>query len=99
MKQEKKINSGDIIARNKDHVSAELDGELVLMSIENGKYYGMSAIARQIWELIEQPIAFKDLCRILNDEYDANKDQIKQETIDYLTDLKGEKLIKIQQHF
>ena len=98
MKKQKKINSGDIISRNKDHISAELDGELVLMSIENGKYYGMSSIARRIWELIEQPIVFKDICRILNDEYDADKDQINQETTYFLTDLQNEKLIKIQQH-
>lgn len=50
------INLNSVVAQSEDQVSTELDGETVLMSIEQGNYYGMDKVLSRIWALIEKPI-------------------------------------------
>jgi len=42
----------DTIHRDDTLLSAVIDGEVVLMSVEKGRYYALDAIASDIWELL-----------------------------------------------
>ena len=55
------LNLNSIVARSEGLVTSNLDGEVVMMSIDNGKYYGLDAIASQIWELLETPCSIRAL--------------------------------------
>jgi len=44
-----------IVQRDPDVIAAEADQDLVMVSIVNGAYYGVSDVAREIWEAIEHP--------------------------------------------
>ena len=46
------LNLDSIIKRNPEMVSSDMDGETVMMSMENGEYYGLDPIGSRIWELI-----------------------------------------------
>jgi len=50
------INGQTIIKKVKDIVSSELDDMTVMMSIENGAYYGFDEISTVIWKLIDEPL-------------------------------------------
>ncbi len=52
----KKISTETIITQIEEIVASDIDGETVMMSIENGEYYGLDDIGSRIWELIEKPV-------------------------------------------
>ncbi len=56
-------------------VTSNLDGEVIMMSIDKGKYYGLDAIASQIWELLETPCSIRALCDQLLPQYDVEREQ------------------------
>ena len=68
------ITLNSVVTKSEDQVSTELDGETVLMSIEQGNYYGMDKILSHIWTIIETPIPVSTLCDQLIAEYDVKRD-------------------------
>lgn len=83
------------ISRRNENVSAEVDGETVLMSIKNGNYYGMNPVGSRIWELIEKETTFGALCETLLKEFDATPAQIQTETSAFISHLMEEDLIQV----
>ena len=49
------------IARSPSVLAAEVDGEIVMMSIEQGLYFGLDDIGSDIWKRIDPPCLFADL--------------------------------------
>ena len=53
------IDIETIVSRANEHIASELDGEVVMMSIEQGEYYGLGQVGSELWQLIEQPIVVR----------------------------------------
>lgn len=81
------------IRRNPELISTDVDGEKVMMSIENGEYFGLDSVGSRIWELIENPIKVESLVDILIDEFDVSKEQCEMDTLEFLYDLREKNLI------
>jgi hypothetical protein len=75
------------IKRNPELISSDVDGEKVMMSIENGEYFGLDTVGSRIWELIELPIIVYDLIQILLDEFDVDQAECEVDTLEFLNQL------------
>ena len=49
-----KLSVDSVVQRDPDVVSAEAGQELVMVSVANGLYYGISDVALEVWKAIEQ---------------------------------------------
>jgi len=47
------IDDATIILRNLSVLTAEVDGEIVMMSIEQGRYFGLDDIGSDIWKRLD----------------------------------------------
>lgn len=83
------------VVRNEGIVEAEIDGETVMMSIENGAYYGLDAIASRIWALLERPLSVQNICELLVLEFDVDMAQCQQDVLSFLTDMAERKVIQV----
>ena len=92
----KTVSLDNIITQADDLVSTEIDGEVVLMSIENGDYYGFEKILSRIWEIIETPTAVSDLIGQLMQEYDVEHAECKLDVTNILYEMLAENLISVQ---
>src|SRR5947208_13715139 len=70
------IVEATIIARSPSVLTAEVDGEIVMMSIEQGRYFGLDDIGSDIWKRIEPPCSFVRLVDQLVADYDADRSTI-----------------------
>lgn len=89
------INLKTTIKHNPELVSTDVDGEKVMMSIENGEYFGLDPVGSRIWELIENPIRVESLVNLLVDEFDVTKEQCEIDTLEFLNELMEKKLLII----
>lgn len=89
------LQAQTVIRRNPDLVSTDLDGEVVLMSIEQGNYYGLERTARRIWEMLEQPQALDALCVQLSREYDAPSEVIESDVKTFLGKMAKERIVTL----
>src|SRR5262249_60583795 len=67
------IADATVISRSPSVLTAEVDGEVVMMSIEQGRYFGLDDIGSDIWNRIEPPCSFAALIDRLAADYEADR--------------------------
>jgi len=92
----KDIQAQDRFRLNQELLSSEIDGETIMMSIDNGKYYGLNTVASRIWEILKEEPLFSEIIDLLTAEYDIEKAQCESETKEFLNNLIENKLIRIE---
>jgi Coenzyme PQQ synthesis protein D (PqqD) len=66
------IVDATLIARSPSIVAVEIDGEMVMMSIQQARYFGLDDVGSDIWRRIEPPCSFGELIDRLAADYDAD---------------------------
>lgn len=87
------ITATDRIVRSDEPVWSPVGDELVMMSVENGKYYGMNDIAATIWERLEAPVTAGCLCEDLLRSFDVGRDECEKDVLNFLELLRKKGLI------
>lgn len=85
-----------IVERKAGLLSTELDGELILMSIEAGKYFSLNATGAGIWRRFETPAPVRAVLLELGLEYDAQPAVIEHDVMSLLSDLMNYGLIRVK---
>jgi len=91
----REIGPGTILRRKQDQLFSEIDGEVVMLSVENSEYYGMDKVGSRIWQLIEKPVTLKELIGILLDEYEVTEEQCTEDTMKFLEQLMEKDLVEV----
>jgi hypothetical protein len=73
--------------RNSKTISGRLHDEMVMMDIEQGKYFSLNPVATRIWDLLGSPLAVDKLCVVLIDEYDVEPERCKVEVEEHLAEM------------
>ena len=89
------IGPDTVLQRKQDMLFNEIDGEVVMLSIENSEYYGMDKVGSSIWRILEKPIFFKELIDCLLQRYEVTKEQCTKDTLVFLHHLEDKNLIII----
>jgi hypothetical protein len=92
----KEIGPDTVLQRKPDTLFNQIDGEVVMLSIENSEYYGMDKVGSRIWEMLEQPHSFKALVTILMEEYEVSEQQCNDDTLAFIKKLTDKNLVIIK---
>lgn len=93
MPENLQVNLDHFIVQVEGNIVSDMDGETVMLSIKNGKYYNLGAVGGVIWNSIETPITLKDLLAKIQEEYDVTEQQCLKDIIPFIEQLKKEELI------
>lgn len=74
-------------ARNNRTISGRLHDELVMMDLDQGKYFSLNPVATRIWDLLDNPLSTGELCMILVDEYDVEPERCCLEVDEHLQEM------------
>ncbi|WP_164667428.1 lasso peptide biosynthesis PqqD family chaperone [Virgibacillus doumboii] len=92
----KTISINDIVSQIEGNIVSDMDGEKVMLSIQNGKYYNLGEIGGEIWEFIKEPASIHDLIRSLVAQYDVEESECRDQTIGFIDHLLEEGLVKVE---
>lgn len=82
------------LRRNLNQLYSEIDDEIIMLSVNNGEYYGLNSIGSEIWNLLEESITFQELVEQLLSKFEVDKDTCIIETADFLELLFDKSLIE-----
>lgn len=94
-------NFNDFISENhhfkavKDHLYSDLNGEAVVLSLKNGKYYGLNGVGASIWKTMQTPITFKEIKTAVMQEYEVDDATCDKEVLSFLVKMTEEQLVEI----
>src|SRR4051812_375061 len=91
------LTPGTLVVRNKGFVDAEIDNEVVALSIEKGICYGLNGVGSRIWKLVATPIRISDICASLLNEYRVEPDVCERQVVELLDKLRAEGLIAVSE--
>src|ERR1700687_2702883 len=89
------ITDATVIARSPSVLTAEVEGEIVMMSIERGRYFGLDDIGSDIWKRIDPPCSFAALIDRLAADYDADRATIAADVHALLGRMAAQDVVKL----
>lgn len=75
------VAAADRLRRVPGLLAADVDGEVVMMDVEKGVYYGLDAIGSDVWKRLEAPISAAELAAELAKDYDADVATIEADVL------------------
>ena len=86
----------DYVLNNPFVVSERLDGEVIAISNQSGKYFSLGNTAADIWFLLQNPTSRKNWLTILNSNYESLPESAEKEIQSFLSQLLEEGLIRAE---
>ena len=83
------------IADKAKHLVADLDGDLIIMSMETGTYYGLDAVGANVWKLLARPHRLDDVVAHVLDRFDVDAETAERDLTVLLNEMRSEGLISI----
>jgi hypothetical protein len=79
-----------------DHVlSQEVGGEIVILDLESGTYYGLNEVASCIWLLIQRRSTLEEVIEALLEEYEADEATLRSDLLKCLKTLAEARLVSL----
>lgn len=95
MRQKQNISLHHTVVQGEGNIVSDMDGEKVMLSVQNGKYYNLGEMGGAIWDLIEKPTSVKQLITSLMSEYEVEQSRCEQQVISFLELLLEEGLMNV----
>lgn len=84
----------DAITISDEVVAREVGGEMVLLDLASGQYFGLDPVGARIWELLsERPQSVAELADIIEAEFDAPRATIEGDILALAQQLREKELI------
>ena len=93
MKEANTVTLQSVISRNPEIIHSAMDDELVMMSVDQGLFFGIDKIGTHIWNLLETPLKAEVLIEKLVAHYDVEPELCKNDTLLFLNDMLVKKVI------
>lgn len=76
-------------------VHRDLQGELVLLSLNSGIYFGLDHLGTRIWHLLQDGRTLQQVLDTVLQEYDVPEAQCRQDLLNLLTQMREKGLIEV----
>jgi hypothetical protein len=78
-----------------DQVSCELDGEAVILSLDQGVYYGLNTVGAFAWTLLEHPRTVAELRDAVVEAYEVDAPTAERDLLELLADMAARGLVQV----
>lgn len=78
------------------NIVSNMNGEVVMLNVDNGKYYNLGEIGGLIWEKLKDPIKLRQLVSDILDEYDVKDIECEQQVLEFVNSLLVENLVIVK---
>jgi hypothetical protein len=90
------LSTSSSVVAAKDQVSSDLGGEVAILDLKAGTYYGLDTVGARIWGLIQEPRTVREIRDVLVSEYEVEPGRCESDLIALLQRLADEGLIEVR---
>jgi hypothetical protein len=85
-----------LVVASEGQVSSDLAGEMAILDVKSGIYYGLNAVGTYVWHLTGEPKAVSAVRDALLEEYDVEPERCERDLLALLQELADKGLIEIK---
>jgi hypothetical protein len=90
------VSRSSTVVAAKNQVSSDLGGEVAILDLKAGMYYGLDEVGARIWELIQEPRAVREVHNMLLSQYDVERERCERDLLSLLQQLADEGLVEVR---
>jgi hypothetical protein len=90
------ISESSTVVAVKHQVSSDLGGEVAILDLDAGMYYGMDEVGARIWELVQEPRLVEEIQAVILDEYEVDPATGKRDVLALLQQLTDKGLVEVK---
>lgn len=83
------------IALASDQISCDVSGEVVILSLQDGIYYGLNPVGAAVWEMLAEPTSIERLRDGILERYDVGAERCERDLIALVDDLIRHDLVRV----
>ena len=72
-----------------------MDGEVVILDLQSGTYYGLDVVGASVWTLIEQPVCLGAIREAIMSEYDVDAETCDRDILAFLDKMQAVGLVEV----
>src|SRR4051812_26768227 len=90
------VSNSSIVVASGDQISSAMAGEIVMLNLKNGTYYGLDEVGALVWSLIQAPQPVAAVRDAILDEYDVELERCERDLLALLGELAAAELIEVR---
>jgi hypothetical protein len=80
----------------RDQVSSDLGGEVAILNLRAGMYYGLDDVGARVWQLLQEPTVVGDIQATIAREYEVEPTRAREDVLALLKQMAEEGLIEVE---
>ena len=81
------IDAATLVRASLQQAHCDVHGEIVILDVERGAYYGLEEVGARVWELLQTPRRVFEVRDILVAEFDVSAEKCEQDLTSFLGEL------------
>ena len=86
---------GAVVQRSSNQVACDMGGEIVVLDLKSGCYYGLDAVGARVWSLIEQPASLSVIRDTIMSEYEVDAESCEHDIQAFLDKMQAVGLVEV----
>lgn len=82
------------LARADGLVASEIDGDLVILSIDSGHFFHLNATGSRLWALLDAPMTVAELCDKARERFAVDADECRRDVGAFVQGLRDKGLLR-----
>ena len=81
------------VYKNKNIISNQIDGETVIMRIEENDYFQLDETGTYIWNIIDKPISVIEISDKIIEHFGISREQSENDMLNFINELSRKKIV------
>lgn len=90
------ISLESLVAVTDGQLTSQLGDESVILSLNDGMYYGLDAIGTRIWGKLATPRKLGDICKEIERDYDVGVEECHEAVLALVRELAARDLVEVR---
>jgi len=75
-----------------------IDGEAVILNLDNGVYYSLDEVGAKVWDLCDGSNSIKDIIMVICEEFEVKGQTAGEDILEFMEELLKESLVVINEN-
>lgn len=88
------INSS-FVKRSPNQIACDMGGEVVILDLKSGKYFGLDSVGARIWTLIEEFTPLAEVQRTIMAEYEVDAETCARDILAFVDQMQTAGIVEV----
>jgi hypothetical protein len=89
------VTIDSVLVQDNEPRAAEVDGDVVLLSLRAGSYFGFNRVATEIWNMLVAPCRVGQIFVSLAERHDVDAEALARDVTPFLQTLLEQNLVRV----